>query len=377
MYIKNIIILPYMLQVLGIGAVSFTLMHSYLNKFRIKKIVSPEIRFWIIFAIESLVVGFFIAANQSILFSSLFTYLQYIIFMLILIYICDFERDIQFIIFIGKCASMLCALHTIFFGESSGWGGRIAMTESMNTNSLGILLVFGVFCILYNINLKNNYSFFWSLISISIYTYVIFLTGSRKSFLALAFLIVSWVVFSLRYKFKYLSKTKKISLTFVFLIILIAIALVFIPLFYNSILFDRFINLLEVGEQTRKNMYNVAWQLFKENVWFGVGFDQYKVVSGFGAYSHTTYGEALATFGLIGSILYFIPYLMLLLKFIKMSLFKVQDLDKKSNSRLLLGIYITFLLLGMGIVHYYNPTTYLVFASLISYYNINTPYNLE
>lgn len=378
LYIKNIVILPYFLQLFGSAALLFSILHMLSKKSSINKGFSVEIVWWIIFAIESFLVGIIIAFDQSVLISSLLTYVQFLILTILLIYICNYEKSIGFVLSIGKWTAIFCAIHTAFWGELSGWGGRIAMTENTNTNTLGIIMVFGMFCILYELNLKKNWSFLLNFLLLSLFAYVTFLTGSRKSFLAICLLLGFWSMFSLKYKFKDISILKKVTLVFFGLFITTYLAYFLIPQLNDSVMFSRLQNLVENGNDTRENMYNVAWQLFNNNKLFGVGFDQYKVVSGFGKYSHSTYAEALSTFGIIGSILYFIPYIMILIKYTKLFFIKKVNTDTKSGIRLLFGIYITYLFLGVGIVHYYNPTSYLVFAALISFYKINkSQYNFD
>lgn len=375
LYIKNIIIIPYFLQLFGAGAFLFILLHMWTYRSPIKNGFSTEIVWWLIFASESFFVGIFIAFDQSVLISSILTYVQFLILTIILIYVCNYEKTIDFILFIGKWTAAFCAIHTALLGEQSGWGERIAMTENANTNSLGILMVFGTFCILYSLNLRKNWSLSLNFLLISLFTYITFLTASRKSFIALCILFACWVLFSLKYKFKDLSSYKKVFMVFFGVIITICLTYVLIPNLNDMVVFNRLQSLLQDGDETRENMYYVAWELFKGNLLFGVGFDQYKVVSGFGKFSHSTYAEALSTFGIMGSILYFIPYIMLLSKYTKMFFFKKIDSDTKSGIRLILGIYFVYLFLGIGIVHYYEPTTYMVFAALISFYKINKSQN--
>ena len=55
------------------------------------------------------------------------------------------------------------------------------------------------------------------------------------------------------------------------------------------------------------DFYKIAWQIFVEKPLLGGGLNQFRYWSGTGAYSHSTYAEAIADFGLVGCIIYFFP----------------------------------------------------------------------
>ena len=65
-------------------------------------------------------------------------------------------------------------------------------------------------------------------------------------------------------------------------------------------------------DTARSQMYVRGVDLFWENPLAGVGLGNFQVVSGLGAYSHSDYIEVASNTGIIGFILYFSIYGMIL-----------------------------------------------------------------
>ena len=61
------------------------------------------------------------------------------------------------------------------------------MTSSMNPNVLGLLLVFGIFSLLYKLDISKRSSIVFVLFGTGMMFYTIILTASKKSFLATMF----------------------------------------------------------------------------------------------------------------------------------------------------------------------------------------------
>ena len=59
----------------------------------------------------------------------------------------------------------------------------------------------------------------------------------------------------------------------------------------------------------RTVLYNLAWDMYKEHPIFGIGYNCFASMSGYGYFTHSTYMELLACTGSIGFILFMSPVL--------------------------------------------------------------------
>ncbi|MBD8591099.1 O-antigen ligase family protein, partial [Peribacillus simplex] len=153
------------------------------------------------------------------------------------------------------------------------------------------------------------------------------------------------------------------------LILTLIIALYFsYSLLFDSGLFLRFQKLFENDDPTRINMYKTAFKLFEENPIVGIGFNNYRAVSPFQTYSHSTYAEVLATTGILGTILYFIPFLSLLVKTWFLS--KAKDLIIAKNAKIMWLLLLTLLFLGTGVIHFYELSSTIALGFIIAFGNL-------
>ena len=127
----------------------------------------------------------------------------------------------------------------------------------------------------------------------------------------------------------------------------------------------------ENSTKMRMDLIEFGWNQFLESpIWGnGIGCAGLAIPESYGhvTYLHTNYVEILASGGIIGFILYYIPYVVLLITFIK-RIFRQND-----NSPLLLvsaALLVTRLVGQIGIVTYYSKVEYMLLALWISVVNI-------
>lgn len=362
---------PYMLLLLGSGMIYFILLHALQTKTNIIKSLTAELKLWILFAITTFLFGLFVAANHSYLISSVARFCEFLVLMFGIVYISSHDRNINFFSKIFILFSIICSIITIFWGIDFGQG-RITMGLSNNPNSLGIIMAIGICLVLYEQDFKK---LGYSIISFSVILllfYVCLITGSRKSFISIVLIIIYWLAFVVFKDIKNLKLTDKVKVIFSIILVISALYFIFIPYFNDSLLLTRLTVLFESGSEgmVRENMYVEAFEIFKKSPFWGIGLDNYKAVSIFQTYSHSTYAEALACTGIIGCILYFSPYIMLLFNYKQILSSKIDYLLLK-QAKIMLGLFGVLLFLGLGNIHFYDMTSSIAFGMLIGFYNIN------
>lgn len=206
-------------------------------------------------------------------------------------------------------------VQSIFIG-SFDWEGRFSPGGA--TNQFGITTSYVFLLTLYDIRYKKKTKKILSIIIMILAMCLTILTGSRKALLNLIMFICIVLVFP-KYDKNFLRNLAKIILV----IGLAAVALFIImkvDVIYN-IVGKRIVTLISYysGDLTedmsalrREYMKEDAIQLFKEHPLCGIGLNGYKYVARYNTYAHSNYYEMLACLGLIGTVLYYIPVVMLL-----------------------------------------------------------------
>ena len=131
----------------------------------------------------------------------------------------------------------------------------------------------------------------------------------------------------------------------------------------NTASFQRMQSLYEGGSTfTREAMYRRGWELFEQNPLFGVGYNQFRVVSGFGTYSHSTYAEILSSGGIMGAFIYFVPIIAACFSLLKKT-FK----RRSYIFGVLLALYCVEIFLGAVNIFMYDFEHILIWAILFMF----------
>lgn len=283
------------------------------------------------------------------------------------------HRDFKSLLKIFIYSRIILTVYIIYLLDFQAIGesrlGADNLGEDWNSNTIGMNLAFGLFSIyfLYSIGeirtrLKKVSYLLFSVVFIS----TIILTGSRKALFIVAFSIVLFTVLQ--------SQNKKLfHTTLIVLAITIFGYLSFnIPILYEVVglriegLIAGIFNLGEADASTRVRMHMITTgiEFFKESPWLGYGIDNFKqlyyeVANDF-RYSHNNYVEILVSFGVIGTLLYYIGLAYVLLK------------TFNSRNRYLIFAFvfvITSLIIDYGLVSY---SSYLIqFFIVLSFIAIN------
>lgn len=359
----------YFLHIVGFLMMASFFIDITLKKIRINKIFNIEIILWIIFGLVVFTFGYFNAYDKALHISSTIDYFQFLSVLIVIVYISLSEKKIDFFVNSFIALSFVCAISTIII-RYDYHHGRITMGPKNNPNTLGIMMAYGIGFLLFKLNFKSFSRAIIIITLIMLFTYVTFLSGSRKSFLSICILFFLWIIMLAIPLYKKMKLKSKLKYLLILLLSILLISNFIIPIFENSLLFNRLLILFKSPDQGRIGMYNDAWRIFKEYPLFGVGMQQYRVVSVYQTYSHSTYAEAIANTGIIGSILYFSVYFILALRYIKIFFNKTLDIEILKKFRIMIFMFAMTIFLGIGVIHFYDLLSFVFFGVLISYIHI-------
>jgi len=362
--------IPLVLPILGAVMIGFILLNALLTCTDLTKLITFELAVWILFAVTSLVFGYFVAESIGFLVSEVYNLFEYLMLIYVIIYIADKDGNLDFFIKTFIIFALICALTAVFAGVEYE-PGRISMGLTDNPNGLGVNMAIGVCCVLYKVEFKKFLYSVAALGSILLFIYVILLTGSRKSFLGILLVFAYWLVFVAIKDIEGLSFAQKFK---GFVLIGAAGAAAYSTLyvfFSGSVLLARLITLFQSGSDTRTDMYDAAFRLFRESPLVGVGYNNFRAVAGFGTYSHSTYAEAIACTGIIGSFLYFLPYVTMFFHYVKMAFSRNAGNLLIKQERVMLGLFGLMVFLGIGIIHFYELTSSIAFGMIFAFHFVN------
>ena len=352
--------------ILGSSMMLLLILYKMSRRGKISFSLADPIIIWIVFAIFALFSGYIVAANRDVLLNSITTYAQIIILMVFIVDFSRYEGNANFFLKSYAFLSIVYSLYMLFFGYR--FLGRVTLSASSNPNGDGLTLIYGIFCILtLSEGSKRKMTFFVSQALIGLLLYSIVLTGSRKSFLAAVALVFLWfiLVFPRRFRASEL-KWKLVYSAWILSIVLLGAAL-FLPIFLHSVLFFRLTEELGAqSDQVRISMYQMSAEFFASSPLVGIGFNQFRVLSPWRTYSHSTYAEIISSTGIIGTILYFIPYCWIIYKLIYVYLLRRKS-EVGTQALMYLVLMIVMLLLGAGVIHFYSITDNIMFALMISF----------
>ena len=128
----------------------------------------------------------------------------------------------------------------------------------------------------------------------------------------------------------------------------------------------------EEGSSAKRELfYKLALEIFVAKPVFGAGYEQFRMYNQYGAYSHSTYAEAIASWGTIGCIIYFLPVLGIAGKLLR------RRTDKKNPElyRLLFALWIMEIFLGVGQIWFYTIEHLIAWTLLYLCYNAASEQN--
>jgi len=271
------------------------------------------------------------------------------------------------------------------FSGGSALTAERAMGLTSNANTLGFRMLYMLFCAALFWHTPLPWRRMIRLAILGLFpaaAYVIAVSGSRKSALAFALLLFSWVYVIPQVK---TARFRRVFGTSLALAVLSGLLVTAAPVFLeNTALGNRFAEFLERGrtrsdllseEQTdlmkaaeansRYAMYTEGLRIFLEHPVFGVGLYNFGRYFSAG-WTHSDYMEPLVTTGFIGFLLYHSFYWCVLLRSLRVmkSVADPQTLYRLKMS--VVGVLL-ILFLGFGTPHYTSQPTFLLLTALSAY----------
>jgi len=263
----------------------------------------------------------------------------------------------------------------IVFGEQELGEERVSGLTG-NANSLGFVMVTGVMSVFQLWRMKPSIgSIFIKMflfVFIMIATYVTWQTGSRKTSVAVAVLLVGWSGWVIPQGKGLGSFVTRVVLLFLLLVIGGSLLTFILD---ETVVGARFNELLERGkgsvvagveDDIRSDMYRAGLQMFFAHPVAGVGLGHFQLYYWRGAYSHSDYIEPLACTGLIGFLLYQGFNVFLVMRVLR--LYKaVCDKDEKYRLTAMLLSLAVQMLLGFGAPYWSSQRSFILLSVFVAY----------
>ena len=315
------------------------LIHSLTNEIRVGEIPFGIWNYTLVIA-YSLIVGTFVSYDYGALLHAVRQYLIFFVIVYAFCVVSNHTGAYEWILVSINVAILICCVHLSFFGHHYS-ANRIVLSSNSNPNILGSLLNLGLFSIVYRTRFRLI-PFLIAIPQVWFVFYNVVMTGSRKSFIVSIAILIIWSFAMATQVFR----NGSAELRTLFILVLVCGLLAFYYFYGTFIINTEVIARMgtmgnEESNSARIVMYKEAYRIFTKKPLFGGGLDQYRYWSARGGYSHSTYAEAIADFGLIGSILYFMPFVFTILQTIALVIY-----NRNYHCILILGLCLIELFLG-------------------------------
>lgn len=337
--------------------------------FREKIYIGSEIKCWIAYVILSILTVFFAVNTQQAL-DGLGKYIQRLIYIMMIAYICEHEKSVKFAVRLLAVTAFACAVSCLIMNVDVGKKLTLESGASISTNDIGAIMAFGCFAVLFAFGLKEHKGLIKIAIKIGYIiaaVSVIFIAGSRKSVLAIIILFVMLFLLCAKDFFKNLSITWIVIITLLLIVAAVIVYQYLLPMVEDTNLYVRVYGRgaerTANSDESRIELYNTALNEFIEHPFFGLGFNGFDAVHK--NYTHSTYVEPLACSGIIG-FLYLAPYVMILVKQIKLIRLNKSNIEERIWQKELMAFYISFLFVGIGIPYMYKDIPCIILAMFIA-----------
>ena len=377
-YFQHVIVaIPYMVTITGAALIAicgyFFIWHQIdFNEFSIK-----ELNIFFLFYVVTLYTGAIGSASSAGIGYHIQNWLSYFLYFLVtpcVMYIVMTKKDIIMFVKLYGCFALFCALTLIVNPITAKenmveQNARYTIGRSLNVNLLGQYFTFGCWCILFLIIFKPKLRF-PGFISIGMLLYGVNMTGSRKNLIAIIMIIGLWFLFI------WFPENKNQGLKIIVIVpaLVLLVFLAYNKFYLGSTIANRMDHIITNSRgmrNSRFDMYEDAFSLFKQHPFVGWGFKGYSYYF-FGnasGYSHATYAEVPACTGLVGSCLFFGMYIYSIKKVIKLILLTNHDEDLMETNKILrmdLILWCSILFMGVGVIYIYELIGYLIFGVLFA-----------
>lgn len=313
----------------------------------------------------SLITGFFVAYNYDAVISSCITFASFSIVCVAICYVSSEEGSFEWVLKVLIALAIVCAVYALFRGADwVGYGRTLSLTN--NPHAFAAVMNLGIFSVAFLRRNKERAVSLFSALLILFFFYSIIECGSRKFLIASLCLIIIWLFASFKNQWLKSNCQQRIIWVVLSTAFLLLAIYFFRRMYSQSSLYLRMQEADDSGNQNRIRMYLKAWDILLEHPIFGGGYDQYKYFSvskGVGGYAHSTYAEAIADFGFVGSILYFAPIVYVSYQILR----KAFIFERNYGAALLAALCIAELFLGIGQIFFMEFYHFLAWMMIFYY----------
>lgn len=325
-----------------------------------------EIKSWMIYLVLSIVTIVF-AQNASYVIEGLIKFIQRLILIIAIADICKKEESVSFAASLLTGVAMACGIAILL--NLSSVQGRLSLENdaSISVNDVGSLMAYGCFTVLLfsrEIFGKDSLKQLIAVVGTLLFVVVIFLSGSRKAFLAV---IILYTMLLGAGTLKIKSIPQLISIVLIGIVAWKFVDNNLLGMVSETSLFERIwgdgaVN-AETSDESRISLYRLAIEDFIQHPLFGLGYNNYLYVHR--VYTHSTYVEPLACSGLIG-LFYLYPYMRIMMQ--QLQLIKIAMIKKVDSTfeKQMLAFLIMFLFIGIGIPYIYKDIPCIVLGMFIA-----------
>ena len=284
--------------------------------------------------------------------------INFIILFLIFNYLI-FRKDVFSCMFIYDKASFfftiiafILSIPNLITQRLGGDFTLLGLHISLNSNTIALIAAYAC---LFNIYCYMTFGDKNKIMYVIWYILVVLLSGSRKGLLVilLGFIILLFLM--------YPKKRMRNILSIIIFLLTFYLLITHIPGLYYVIGYrlEALINYIlgnsynEASLATRLSYIELGWNFFLEKPWTGYGLDCFRYLpKAYNTYSHNNFIEILVSGGIIAFILYYIQYIIIILK-----IFFVNRRLEGSNKKIInfiLCIMLVILVMDYGMVSYYE-----------------------
>lgn len=223
---------------------------------------------------------------------------------------------------IDEIFTWLIPISLVFLVQSiivGSFDGQMRFSPTGSVNQFGITTSYIYLFSLYGVR-RNKGKRIVLLVTLILSLVLTLLTGSRKALFNLVFFTCMVLLFS-KYDRNVFRNLGRVLLV-VALVVVAVIIVLKVDVLYN-ILGNRLVSLFsyfsgdvqeDLSALRRDYMKDDAMALFKSHPILGIGLNNFKYVARYGTYAHSNYYELLCCLGIIGTLLYYIPLVIVSVK---------------------------------------------------------------
>lgn len=347
------------------------MLSGFLSIFCGRKALTNEFKCLFVFIVYALITGLLIAKDDGKVINQALFLIESFILGIIIFNLSIDKKYLRIIIGFYAIGAIIASAYFISHPELL-IGTRLSFDEDFNANTLGVMLMYGLWCIVFAINYDNT-TIVKTIVSIVITLFVLYIlvqTGSRKSVLGSLGVLSSYIGYLIFTG----GSTKKIYRITLFCVVVGLIVYVYLH-YLESFLeaadtFIRRMDDIEGSEDNRGSLIIDSFRVFTEHPILGVGIDNNRYYTIQKLYAHNSYLEILACTGIIGFAIFF-PIFWRMVSYLYKKIRNVGALFKQPNNFYICVIILVYLLVNMTQINIYNISHMFFTYIILTYCSID------